>query len=305
MFLSTIVMPDQSPSRLASKITVAFGCAFLLADCLFACSPKSSATVPLASIEGQLASGARIYTQTCATSTCHGTHGEGIRSGSSFSVWPLVGADFQTRHPNAEIAFDVIRSGGEANLRALSDQQIYDSIAYELGQNRIPLTAPLTASNAYATFGGLMSGSTANGLYPPLGDFQLAISSSHAPLPLSAAAGGLRLQVDQFAQASAIGGIKPSAAGVFLMLVFVLADTGPATIAVGPENLALTTPSGSILNPVPVDPHTAIEKFHDQTIQPQYGTAALAIFSLPAPDQFDQLIYADGPGNRLALSLKP
>jgi hypothetical protein len=54
-----------------------------------------------------------------------------------------------------------------------------------------------------------------------------------------------------------------------------------------------------------LDPRTAIEKFHNQTIQPQHGTAALVIFSLPEPDQFDRLIYSGEQGNRLELSLKP
>ena len=89
------------------------------------------------------------------------------------------------------------------------------------------------------------------------------------------------------------------------MLVFVLTDTGQTPITIGPENLSLTTPAGDILMSQETNPRTAIEKFHTQTIQPQYGTAALAIFSLPAPDHFDRLIYSDKQGNRLELSLKP
>ena len=291
-----------------SKLTILLlGGAFLLLNSLFACNPKPEAatSLPPISIESQLASGASIYTQTCATSTCHGTDGEGIRSGNGFSVWPLVGDNFQARHPNAQIVFDVIRSGGEPNLRALTDQQIYDSIAYELSQNQIPLQAPLTAANAYDTFGGQMSGRGIDGFYPPLGNFESAPTPFHADLPLSVAGGDLRLQVDQIAAASSIGDTKPPAGGVFLMVVFVLTDTGQAPVTVGPENLSLITSAGDILTPQETDPRTAIEKFHTQTIQPQYGTAALAIFSLPAPDQFDRLVYSDEQGNRLELSLKP
>ena len=220
-------------------------------------------------------------------------------------MWPLVGDDFQARHPNAEIVFDVIRSGDEPNLRALTDQQIYDSIAYELSQNHIFLQAPLTTTNAYQTFGGQMPGINIEGFYPPLGNYQPAATPPHADLPLSTEGGDLRLQVDQIAATSAIGGAKAPAGGDFLMLVFVLTDTGQTPITVGPENLSLNTPGGDSLLPQTINPHTAIEKFHIQTIQPQHGTAALAIFSLSAPDQFDRLIYADKYGNRLELSLKP
>jgi hypothetical protein len=257
------------------------------------------------SIESQLASGAPIYHQTCATSSCHGTDGAGLRSGDSFSVWPLVGEDFQTRHPNAEIVFDVIRSGDEPNLQALTDQQIYDSIAYELSQNNISLQARLTAANAYHTFGGQMLGSNFDGFFPPLGNYQPAATPSHVNLSLSAEGGDLHLQVDQIAAASAIGSTKAPASGTFLMVVFVLTDTNQAPITVGPENLSLTTPGNDILLPQAIDPHTAIEEFHTQTIQPGHSTAALAIFSLPAPDQFDRLIYSDKRGNRLKLRLKP
>jgi mono/diheme cytochrome c family protein len=287
-----------------SRFAIALlGCAFLLIACNP--KPKAAASLPPASIESQLVSGESIYTQTCATSSCHGTDGKGLQSGNGFSAWPLVGKDFQARHPNAEIVFDVVRSGDEANLRALTDQQIYDSIAYELGQNHISLQAPLTASNAYNTFGGQMSGSNADGFFPPLGNYEPTVTPSHADLPLSTENGDLRLQVDQIAAASAIGGAKPPAGGAFLMLVFVLADTGQSPITVGPENLSLTTPGGDVLLPQSLDPRTAIEKFHSLTVQPQHGTAALVIFGLPTPDQFDQLIYSDKQGNRLELRLKP
>jgi hypothetical protein len=289
-----------------SGLTVSLlGCAFLLLNSLFACNLKTVTSSPPASIESQLASGAPIYHQTCATSSCHGTDGEGLRFGNGFSVWPLVGDDFQTRHPNAQIVFDVIRSGDEPNLRALTDQQIYDSIAYELSQNNISIQVPLTAANAYQIFGGQMSGSNVDGFYPPLGNYQPAATPPHVNLPISTEGGDLYLQVDQIAAASAIGGTKPPAGGAFLMLVFVLVDRGQAPITVSPESLSLTTPSGDILLPHAIDPHTAIEKFHTQTIQPQHGTAALAIFSLPVPDQFDRLIFSDKQGNRLERSLKP
>ena len=150
-----------------------------------------------------------------------------------------------------------------------------------------------------------MLGSNVDGFYPPLGNYEPISTPPHADLPLNTEGGDLRLQVDQIAAVSAIGSTKAPAGGAFLMLVFVLTDRGQAPIMVGTENLSLTTPSGDTLLPQTIDPHTAIEKFHTQTIQPGHGTAALAIFSLPMSDQFDRLIYSDKQGNRLELSLQP
>src|SRR5690242_2295770 len=110
--------------------TLVLGWILIMSSCTY--SPQKISTmddIP-ASVQSQLASGEPIYKQTCATSVCHGTQGEGIKSGNSFSAWPLVGKEFQSRHPNAQVVFDVIRSGGERNLLALTDQQVYDAIAY-------------------------------------------------------------------------------------------------------------------------------------------------------------------------------
>ena len=148
-----------------------------------------------------MAGGATIYAQTCATSTCHGLDGAGIRSGSGFSAWPLVGSDFQSRNPNAEIVFDVVRSGDEPNLRALTDQQIYDSIAFELSQNQITLKSPLTFANAYTTYGGSMRGVVQNGLFPPPNDVIINNTTASINLPLIMDNGRLRLQLDQLAEA--------------------------------------------------------------------------------------------------------
>lgn len=49
--------------------------------------------------------------------------------------------------------------------------------------------------------------------------------------------------------------------------------------------------SGESLQPQSINIHSAIEKFHEQTIKPQHGTAGLVVFTLTAPDQFDQLMY--------------
>src|SRR5215475_14533872 len=111
-------------------ILAALNFVFMALGCALTGNSTSPVSDMSSSIESQLASGESIYKQTCATSTCHGTNGEGIRSATGFKAWPLVGDEFQSRHSNAQVVFDVIRSGGERNLLVLSDQQIYDAIAY-------------------------------------------------------------------------------------------------------------------------------------------------------------------------------
>jgi hypothetical protein len=285
-------------------ITVAIICLVVLIRCTQTGGLTPLASQPPASLDSQLAGGAPIYVQTCATSTCHGTHGEGIRSGNSFSMWPLVGTDFQSRHPNAEIVFDVVRSGDEPNLQRLTDQQIYDAIAYELRENQIALRAPLTAANAFITYGGTMSGEVQNGLFPPSDNVVMRGIPPTRRLPLAAENGRLRMQVDQIAEAGAIGNSMPPAGGAFLILVVVMTDIDQAPFTVSPDDLRLSTPTGDLLRPQSIDPHSAIEKFHLRTIDPQHGVAALLIFTLPAAEQFDQLVYEDQAGNRLVLALR-
>ena len=287
--------------RVISVMTVALGCILFTISCTSARKTTSIATNIPVSVESQLASGAPIYAQTCATSTCHGTQGEGIRSGSSFSAWPLVGEEFQSRHPNAQIVFDVIRSGGEPNLRALADQQIYDAIAYQLTENQVTLASPLTADNAFTTYGGAMSGEAQGGLFPPSANAVITSPPLTRDLPIAAENDRLRLQVDQVAQASAIG----NANGVFLILVILFNDLDDEPITVSPDHLSLSTPGGEPLEPQPIDIQSAIEKFQARTIEPEHGTVGLVVFSLTAPDQFSQLIYDDGAGQRLILALKP
>lgn len=273
----------------------------MLLGCLPTGNSTSSVGDTSSPIEGQLASGAPIYTQTCATSICHGTNGEGTESGNGFKVWPLVGPDFQSRHPNAEIVFDVVRSGGERNLLALTDQQIYDSIAYQLSRNQITLESPLTADNAFRTYGGPMSGDSQGALYPPSNNAVITDLPLTRDLPIEAQNDRLRLKLDQIAQASAIGNVN----GTFLILVIVFNDLGEELITVSPDHLRLATPGGELLEPQSINIQSAIEKFHTQTIKPQHGTVGLVVFKLTAPDQFDQMIYDDGSGARITLGLKP
>ena len=283
--------------RFIFALAAAFFCFFLLISCAQTAKPIT--------VESQLASGAPIYAQTCATSACHGTQGEGIKSENGFKVWPLVGDEFQSRHPNAQIVFDVIRSGGERNLLALTDPQIYDAIAYELSQNQITLASPLTADNAYSTFGGTMSGEMQGGLYPPSNNAVIIDLPLPRDLPIAAQNERLRLQLDQLAQASAIGNTEPRGGGTFLIVVIAFSDLDDQPITLSPDHLKLSTPSGELLEPQAINIHSAIEKFHERTIKPQHGTVGLVVFTLSTPEDFDQLIYDDGVGDRIALTLKP
>lgn len=282
---------------------IALTLTLMIAGCVAVGNPPAEST-PV-SVESQLANGAPIYMQTCATSTCHGTQGEGIKSDNGFKVWPLVGDEFQSRHPNAQIVFDVIRSGSERNLLALTDQQIYDAIAYELDQNQITLESPLTAENAFITFGAKMSGEAQGGLFPPSNNATLIDLPPMRALPIHTQNESLRVQVDQIALASAIGNTKPPKGGAFLILVIAFSDLDNEPITLSPEYLKLAAPGGELLKPQSINIQSAIEKFHERTIKPHIGTVGLVVFSLPAPENFDRLIYDDGIGEPLALALKP
>lgn len=286
--------------RVVIGMSFAVGCLLVL----MSCAPSGNSGPLPSSVEGQLAVGAPIYAQTCATSSCHGTGGEGIRSGTSFSAWPLVGADFQGRNPNAQVIFDVVRSGDEPNLRALTDQQIYDAIAYELSQNQISVQTPLIAANAFLTRGGAMSGNPAGTLYPPVSGVVLQGAPLTPALPLAVQNGRLTLELDQLAEAGAIGDSRPPAGGSFLIMVIELTDLNQLPISVSPYYLRLSTPTGESLPPQSIDPHSAIEAFRTRTISPGHGITALIIFSLSTPEQFNYLIYNDQAGNRMMLDLK-
>lgn len=275
-----------------------------MSSCAYSAKKISNTSDIRASMQSQLASGGPIYAQTCATSTCHGTQGQGIKSGNSFSAWPLVGKEFKSRHPNAQVVFDVIRSGGERNLLALTDQQVYDAIAYELKQNQITLTSPLTAENAFTTYGGAMSGKVQGGLFPPSDNAALIDSLHTRELPIAAQNDRIRIQIDQIAEASAFGETKPPEGGEFLIVVIVLTNTNQSPVMVTPNYLRLSTSKGDLLQTQSINIHSAIEKFHGQTIKSQHGTAGLVVFALTAPDGFDQLIYDDGSGEPLRMALK-
>jgi mono/diheme cytochrome c family protein len=264
--------------------------------------PSSAPTT----VEGQLTRGAVLYTQGCASSVCHGANGAGIRSGGAFQIWPTVGEAFRARNPNAQVIFDVVRSGGSPPLRALRDQQIYDAIAYELSLNDVRLAMPLTAQNAAGTASGAQVPAATNGrIYPPPANVSL-LAMPPFPRPLTAASNGaVEVRIDQWALVSRIGRSLPPPGGSFLMIVFALRDMSAQSLDVDPRFLHLMTSREMVLEPQVSDLAYPVEPFHHETIEPEHGTAAVATFALPAWAVPSRLIYDDHSGPVLSLDLAP
>jgi mono/diheme cytochrome c family protein len=86
-----------------------------------------------ADFASQAAAGRDTYALTCLE--CHGDHGQGVPGRSE----PTEGRLFQTRNPTALVIFDVVRSGREPNLRALTDDQVWAAIAAQLAANGVDL----------------------------------------------------------------------------------------------------------------------------------------------------------------------
>jgi mono/diheme cytochrome c family protein len=258
-----------------------------------ACAARTQVLTP-SPVEVQLSRGAQIYARDCATAECHGTLGEGLRQGNSFSAWPLMGSDFETRNPNAQVIFDVVRSGSEANLRALSDQQIYAVTAYELSLNGISLPTPLNAENAARIASGETVPAARWGeLFPPPGNTDL-LPPGNAPGAASRSTNGsLDLRVDQMALASRIGNASPSSGGVFVILVLAFQNLEAGEAHLDPSYLSLVDAGDQAHQLEAIRLDYPIEAFHPQIIQPEYGTAAVAIFSLPQDTQPRKLIYQD------------
>jgi hypothetical protein len=249
-----------------------------------ACAQQPAASTPVGSVGDQIARGQAIYARDCATAQCHGVQGEGIRSGDGFSVWPLVGPAFTQRNPTAQVIFDVTRSGPEREMRALSDQEHYDAIAYELAQNGVQLTEPLTAANATTTLSGEGASAPApDVLFPPPGNAVLSGAEGEGlRLPAAGTDRHWRLGVTQAALASQIGQRPASSGGRFLIVVFSLETLGGEAVAVTPDRLSLATTAGDLLAPQAMALDFAVARFGAQTIGPGYGTSGHAVFQLPA-----------------------
>lgn len=281
---------------------------FLLIIILLAisCTPTWASRVT-----DQLARGRTIYEGSCATTACHGINGEGIRNGNGFRAWPLVGEEFQRRNPTAQVIFDVVRSGGEQSLRAMTDQQIFDSIAYELSLNDVQLNEPLNSQNAPELSSGAAAGTSNPGsLFPPSGNARLittwSTSSLHGVpphLPISTENKELRIRLTQIALAASIGEKAAPAGGSFVTAVINLEALTDQPLEVGPQHLSLATEDGQILDPLDIGLDYPVARFYQQTIQPEHGTAALAIFALPVSAKIRNLRYSLPDGQLLALDI--
>ena len=146
-----------------------------------------------------------------------------------------------------------------------------------------------------------MSGNVQSGLFPPADNAMLIHTPLARDLLIVAQNAMLRLQVDQIAEARKIGTSK----GAFLILIIKFSDLDDQPITLRPAQMSLTTPSDERLESRSSNIHSAIENFHEQTIKPQHGTVGLMVFAWTAPNQFDQLIYDDGAGKSLRMTLRP
>jgi len=81
----------------------------------------------------QAARGEPLYQHSCIE--CHGDAGQGIPGKTE----PSNGTLFQERNPTALTIFDVVRSGRERRLRALTDAQVWDAIAAEIAREGVDL----------------------------------------------------------------------------------------------------------------------------------------------------------------------
>jgi hypothetical protein len=205
------------------------------------------------------------------------------------------------------VIFDVVRSGGESSLRALTDQEVYDSIAYELSLNGVDLTTPLTSQNAPALFSGAEAEVPDPGsLFPPPGNAELiSLWPEAPPLPLSVENSELRLRLTQIALAASIGGKVPPSRGSYVLMVLTFEDLVDNPLEVSPEHLSLVLSDGQTLAPLEIGLAYPVDRFHSQTIQPEHGTAAWVAFALPEAVIMDHLIYALSDGGQLILVLRP
>jgi mono/diheme cytochrome c family protein len=255
----------------------------------------SCTQAPTSPVSEQLSRGKVIYEQGCATETCHGLEGEGIHSDNGFRARPLVGEEFQRRNPTAQVIFDVVRSGGESSLRALTDQQIYDSIAYELSLNEVELSKPLNSQNAPDVISGPAADIPELGsLFPPPGNARLISTlpvSSATTLPIQTENSELRIRLTQIALAASIGEKVAPDGGNYLLAVFTLEDLADHPLEVGPQHLKLVTEDGKMLEPLEIGLNYPVDRFYARAIQPEHGTAAFAIFDFPEAAKIGHMQY--------------
>jgi hypothetical protein len=268
-----------------------------------ACTEKASPTPEPMTFDKQAVLGRPIYYQNCATTLCHGTDSKGIPKGTSFQVHPLIGNQFLERNPNTQVMFDVVRSRSEPNLISLTDDQIYQAIAFDLTLNQTKLINAITPQNASDLPPG---GDQKTGqLFPPVSGINLLDTTSGPSLPKIASNSSLDLRVDQLAFTGAVGTYTPTRdGGTFVIVVLTLRNLGLEPLIVDPKFISLTDSNGNKHNPQSLNFNFPIVRFHAQQVQPQNSYSGYAIFGLAKSTSYKSLTYDNGSKNPLSVELK-
>ncbi|HMD87694.1 MAG TPA: DUF4352 domain-containing protein [Anaerolineaceae bacterium] len=268
-----------------------------------ACTEQASPTPEPMTFDKQAVLGRPVYYQNCATTLCHGTDSEGILKGGSYLVAPLIGAQFLKRNPNTQIMFDIVRSRNDPNLLALTDDQVYQAIAFDLTLNQIQLKDAITPQNAAELPAG---GSQRTGqLYPPVSGINLLDTTSGPSLPIITTKGNLSLRVDQLAFTGSVGNYTPTrSGGLFVIVVLAIKNLSNKPLGIDPKYLSLKDSNGIKHNPQSLNFTNAVVRFHSEQVQPQYSFSGYAIFGLAKETGYKSLTYDDGSGNPLTLELK-
>ena len=277
----------------------------LLIFALFAsaCTEQASPTPEPMTFDKQAVLGRPVYYQNCATTLCHGTDSKGIPKGSGFLVRPLIGSQFVARNPNTQIMFDVVRSRNDPNLLALTDDQVYQAIAFDLTLNQIQLKDAITPQNAAELPPG---GSQKTGqLSPPASGIKLLETTSGPNLPKSTANSSLALRIDQLAFTGSVGTYTPTReGGTFVIVVLSIKNQTDKPIVTDPKYLSLTDTNGNKHNPQSLNFNYPVVRFYAQQVQPQNSYSGYAIFGLAKGTTFKSLTYDNGSGNPLSVELK-
>jgi hypothetical protein len=268
-----------------------------------ACTEQESPTPELMTFDKQAVLGRPIYYQNCATTLCHGTDSKGIPKDNSFQVRPLIGNQFLERNPHTQVMFDVVRSRSVPNLLTLTDDQVYQAIAFDLTLNQVQLKDAITPQNASALPPG---GSNKTGqLYPPVSGITLLDTTSGPSLPKSASNSSLGLRVDQLAFTGAVGTYTPTKeGGTFVIVVLTLKNLGDKPLNVDPKFLSLTDSNGNKHNPQSLNFNYPVVRFHAQQVQSQNSYSGYAIFGLAKATSYKSLSYDNGNGNPLSVELR-
>ena len=223
-----------------------------------------------------------IYQQDCATESCHGVNGDGILSSDGFHSWPLVGEEFQHRNPTVQVILDVVRNGGEISLHALTDQQVYDAIAFEMSLHDVELSEMRDVQNAPLISSGKAAGVQKRGsLYPPPDNAGLISNWSAPGLLVLVEINNLCMHLTQIALVNDIRHTLLPFEESYVLVVFTLEVLTDHSLEVGPQNLRLVTEDGHMLEPLEIGLDYPVTRFYPHHIEPEHALVALAIFTLP------------------------